>query len=994
MMSLNAGACDDFDAQSLQGSPLSCVLCGEALRPHASCIYAALAFPCHLACLRSSSWDAARGRFERDDALPIGDDAGSLAEADAGALAALLATHGGGAGAEPDDAKIELCGWPGRGQDGGPTGWPGVGGTRPPSPIDALPSALFHLRGLRRLEVAHHPMTTLPSCGWRNLTGLERISFCSCSLSELPDEFAEIESLEVLAVMQNHIRRLPSGTGKLPNLRRLMITGNRIESLQSSFGPPKLRSLVAEGNEIQTVPADILQRCPDLSELRLAGNPMSRGFEDHGENGCNRPREGLSHQGSLAVAYWQGCQLPCVPDLVMQSCTESLMYLLLSDNRLCGPLPAAIASMVNLRWLYLYGNLLQELPDGLLITCGSLSTCLLEGNPLSAQALNALVRDARCREISDCRERLRLLGLDAAQVRRWAAQKSTEMQNSLTIDPAETSPSRALPACVQSGWLVAPGGRWYAKLMPSSQVCRAGGDRTLGEQDGEELPPTKPGCSVLMAAFAASQGEPEWGGALGKLHQNRQHRAALAQYAARSSLKEHVAEMQARHPQLPSGEEGLMSSLWVDFDQAPADWAREDAPQASEDFDVLLLVDPHRRWYKGEHSAAAPLDSGSFRQDFEHISARYSRVCALGASMGGFAALSCADLVDAVLAFGPQLDLKSAVYRPGFEADALDEASCALRHAVAMRRGSVECHASMDAHLFQASRLKPFASTGESTKTAGDGQRACKAQAGHLRLIAHPFKGRTARVLERAGLLLPLLAQTLERLQCEARADNDLGTTQHAAESSVNDEWPEWQWPYGDALRYDGEDPSHQVEAQVLVGVWRNWVRLQGGRAWSPPTLRVVKATPLELRSLAQRAPSPGDWLCPVCGFSNDTREPRCRACTGCAFLEQAGRAPSVVTIPGGDAPAFDERDWECSWCRRLEYRWEPACGQCRRPRGSGDSPTSAAIAVCSNPRCCTHEGAPAEQLVLCADPADGALYCQGCWRFWERQGQGQRHRC
>merc|ERR1719491_1279933 len=100
----------------------------------------------------------------------------------------------------------------------------------------------------------------------------------------------------------------------------------------------------------------------------------------------------------------------------------------------------------------------------------------------------------------------------------------------------------------------------------------------------------------------------------------------------------------------------LISTVWADFNCPPvgATNTSEVDEAGCDDFDVLLLVDPCRRWYNGRESGSAPLDRGCFREDFAAMIAGYGRVCALGASMGGFAALSCADLVDAVLAFGPQ----------------------------------------------------------------------------------------------------------------------------------------------------------------------------------------------------------------------------------------------------------------------------------------------------------------------------------------------------
>lgn len=288
--------------------------------------------------------------------------------------------------------------------------------------------------------------------------------------------------------------------------------------------------------------------------------------------------------------------------------------------------------------------------------------------------------------------------------------------------------------------------------------------------------------------------------------------------------------------------------------------------------------------------------------------------------MGGFAALSCSDLVDAVLAFGPQIDLTNAPFRPGFDDEALKEANYELRRAVAARRGSVECHFSMDAHLFQATCL-------HASPHPPRGPRAAGPRAHHVRCIVHPFKGRAARVLERGKLLLPILAEALDRLQHEATetAVDDM----NAGLVVDEDEWPSWRWPYGtEGTSGVGSAGSAPEEPKILVGSWRDWTWSRG--EWFPPELRVLRTTPEEVKCLAQQVPRPGDWLCPACGTWCMAGQPRCGGCCA-SFLAQSEHG--VVTVPGGDSPAFGKWDWECASCARLEYWRSRACGQCGRER-------------------------------------------------------------
>lgn len=886
-----------------------------------------------------------------------------------------------------------------------------------------MPSVLFSLRGLMKMEISDHPISALPAHGWRNLSGLRRLLLCSLQLRELPDEIGVITSLEIVFIMQNMLQALPSAFGQLPCLVQLRATGNQIRELPAPFGPPMLECLAMEGNNIGWVPADLCSSCPRLVELRLAGNPMVQGFIGSANNHAPGAFEQMSSgstgpTSSLVRAYWMGCSLERLPESLLRASAGSLKHLLLNGNRLRAPLPDALTQLKSLEHLYLCGNCLDSLPEGLFIGCEWLQRCLLEDNPLSATALDAILCDVHSREVSS--RPLRLLGLDATQVRRWSS--STSMLQA-SIDRGGIASENLLPlacshmlgeerymkscqrpplaACVQSGWSVMPGSPWYAKLMPSSQVKRSAGAVTLGERAGEADLPVDAESRVLMVAFAASQGEPEWAGELGRLHEQRQHRLALWRCSLRSTLAERVEAMRVMSPHLPHTDGGLMASLWAGYNRA---WEepRADGDSSSPvdhndeldcgDFDVLLLVDPHRSWYTLDHDSLASLDYSSFRKDLEGITSRYRRVCAMGVSMGGFAAMSCADLFDTVLAFGPQIDLEFAHHRPGFDTDVLRAMSQRMKEAVANRRGTVEVHTSMDTHLAQAQLLH---ADDELRASAGCGR------AGDLRLVVHPLIGRIAQLLASADLLLPLLANALNRLQHEAPNEPIVDVDQALLEyggtiSSLVavsgpdccDKWPAWQWPCceNDGVNKDGtaDVPS------ILVGVWSTWVRRTADGAdcaggWIPPGLEVVRCKPDELLKLVRHAPQPGEWLCPGCGSFNESDWAKCGHCHKVNFLDH----PCLVTVPGGGCAAFRIGDWECSSCERLVYRRDSSCRVCgrqRHPSLDGSAVVQVGDNICSNAKCSTKlDAILASVEPFRCDLADGRPYCNGCWGSWER---------
>ncbi|CAE8625995.1 unnamed protein product, partial [Polarella glacialis] len=309
-------------------------------------------------------------------------------------------------------------------------------------------------------------------------------------------------------------------------------------------------------------------------------------------------------------------------------------------------LPDSIASLPELQWLYVYNNRLQVLPRRLLSRARKLERFFVEANPLSAETAVEL--------LSDVPGSVRVLGVDAAQVQ--------------TAVAAKTGAPLQLPPSVNSGWML-PWGNLYAKLAPSSQLRRAEGVLPLSS------PEPVYGGDVLVVAFAASQGEPEWLGSLGQVASGKvplseaKERIVREPVGSFSKIYEDLLgfDRPAQEPKAKGAACRLSAAAWLDPPgSALGGPAREPPPPGDSEllasFDVLSLCDTNAQWY----CDAPERLNLEVEAKLKELVKKYRRVLFLGVSMGGFGALSNAHLAHTVAVFGPQIDLAVSHLRPGF----------------------------------------------------------------------------------------------------------------------------------------------------------------------------------------------------------------------------------------------------------------------------------------------------------------------------------------
>lgn len=716
-------------------------------------------------------------------------------------------------------------------------GWPPVELPRPPPPA-------FAMEGLREIRISScAALRTLPAdiglC-----TSMTSLVLISNGITELPAEVGNLRKIQQLFLNGNYLRTLPEAVGQLPELQEVCLDSNLIEEL-----PP----FASRHLKLITAPANKLKLLPDhngrLDRLDVHGNQLVALTFDPS-------KQYWDHLISMKVMGNRISKLPTEIELCWQ-----LRTLCVAGNQL-EDLPQCIARLRNLEWFFAYNNRLRDLPEGLLCGSWGLERVLLEGNPLSQEALQGLVHDA-------ANSKVHALALDTEQVSAYVAGCE-----------ARSEEWKALPLNITVGTLVhsPDSAQYYMKLVRASQLSRRdAGPRATCEPGGPDQAPTR----LLVVALAASQGEPEW---LGVLRRLTAPGALCEMEPVAGQLTEHVGEFEPG-ADVESAELKIVR-LW-DSCVRVTERPKRDAAAASsagEDFDVLAVIDHRMRWYTE--------DSDAFARAVEAVSSRYERVVFVGASMGGFGALCHGGrLADATIAFGPQSRLDQATLRPPAEGPEVHEQmSGSLRAAVrsGRRRGAlIQVHCAADEHFWHGLNI-PL---------------------DDLALTVHPLTPRKpfAKLLDRAEILQPILAdaisRTLRRPSTRAGAGDgyavmapvvdEPGDQDHVIvpASIVVAKWTSsgsftrfsatreqlLELLFGKAAPYlprPGDWFCARCNKRIMaVGFWCVWcgVGTEGACVSDPGVSRVPGGS--------RDFPRPGDWGCGTCGIALCAYEQACTRC-------------------------------------------------------------------------------------------------------------------
>ena len=136
--------------------------------------------------------------------------------------------------------------------------------------IDQLQSG--ELAGVRHLKLACH-LTRFPQEILQLKDTLEILDLSGNSLSELPDDFAQLTKLQIVFCSNNKFTELPPVLGSCPNLNMIGFKANRIRQVPANALPVKLRWLILTDNEIEELPHE-MGNCSQLQKLMLAGNKL------------------------------------------------------------------------------------------------------------------------------------------------------------------------------------------------------------------------------------------------------------------------------------------------------------------------------------------------------------------------------------------------------------------------------------------------------------------------------------------------------------------------------------------------------------------------------------------------------------------------------------------------------------------------------------------------------------------------------------------------
>lgn len=221
------------------------------------------------------------------------------------------------------------------------------------------------LQSLTLLDLSKAKITTIPPEFITKIPAVERLILDKNHLVDLPEEVGSLKKLEVLSLFGNTLQSLPATIGDLCALKTLDLHSNNLRSLPGTIW--NLKSLV-----LLNVSSNILSAFPKPDELKAPKKDSSSSVNT--VNAHAHPIDGI-------WGYTSESKLEAV-DPYLALC-DSLLILVLSDNRLSVDCFESISMLRSLKSLNLSYNDLLEIPEGSLLGLSRLTQLYLLGNQLT-----------------------------------------------------------------------------------------------------------------------------------------------------------------------------------------------------------------------------------------------------------------------------------------------------------------------------------------------------------------------------------------------------------------------------------------------------------------------------------------------------------------------------------------------------------------------------------------------------------------------------------
>lgn len=248
------------------------------------------------------------------------------------------------------------------------------------------------LPSLAVLDLSKAKLTSIPSEFIYKISNIEKLVLDKNHLINLPNEIGNLTKLAYLSVYGNNLQVLPQSIGKLTSLQYLDLHSNNLQLLPDNIWNLKsLSFLNVSSNMISTLPKPPLYVAKRISssanfglspenELTLPSDSRRPSVQSVIENDGTpvieelseeTPFEEVSSTSSLNFNNSQG------------SLAESLLVLVLADNRLDDDCFEPISFLVELKMLNLSYNDLLEIPEGAMRRMSKLTELYLSGNELT-----------------------------------------------------------------------------------------------------------------------------------------------------------------------------------------------------------------------------------------------------------------------------------------------------------------------------------------------------------------------------------------------------------------------------------------------------------------------------------------------------------------------------------------------------------------------------------------------------------------------------------